>query len=84
MQETDATDNDVTRLLKQRARSRMAHAVNLFVDGGVFLDERVGFGEIGFRLVIVVIRHKIFGRRCRERTISFRCKAVQPAFYYAP
>lgn len=32
---------------------------DFFVDGGLFFDEGIGFGHIGFWLVVVVVAHKI-------------------------
>ena len=60
-------DDDVIRLLQQRARCRMAHPVYLLVDGRILLDERVGLGDIGFGLVIVVIGDEILDIAFREK-----------------
>ena len=47
---------------EQRARRRVAHAVDLLVDGGFLLDVGVGARDVGFRLVVVVIGNEIFHR----------------------
>ena len=56
------SDDDHVVALQQRARRRMAHAVDLLVDGGFLLDIGVGARDIGFRLVVVVIGDEIFHR----------------------
>src|SRR5688572_25593922 len=44
---------------EQRTGGGMAQLVDLFVDVRVLLDERVGTRDIGFRLVIVVVRDEV-------------------------
>ncbi len=62
--------------LEQRARSAVAHAVDLLVDGGFLLDVRIGAGDIGLRLVIVVIADEIFdrvvGKEASELAVKLR------------
>ncbi len=60
-------DDDDVVAFEQRARRRVAHAVDLLVDRGFLLDIGVGARDIGFRLVIVVIRRRNIRPRCRER-----------------
>ena len=55
-------DDDDVVAFEQRARRRVAHAVDLLVDRGILLDIGVGARDIGFGLVVVVIRHEIFDR----------------------
>ncbi len=50
----------------------MAHAVDLFVDGGILLDIGVGARDIGFRLVVVVIGDEILDRVLREEVLHLR------------
>ena len=61
---------------EQRARRRMAHAVDLLVDRGFLLDIGVGARHIGFGLVVVVIRdeifHRIVGKEAPELAIELR------------
>ena len=59
-------NDDHVVAFEQRARRRMAHAVDLLVDGGFLLDIGVGTRHIGLGLVVVVIRHEIFDRIVRE------------------
>ena len=62
--------------LEQRARRRMAHAVDLLVDRGLLLDIGVGARHIGFGLVIVVVRdeifHRVVGKEAPELAIELR------------
>ena len=62
----DGGDDDDVIALEQRARRRMAHAVDLLVDRGFLLDIGVGARDIGFRLVVVVIGDEILDRVLRE------------------
>ncbi|MBA7484268.1 hypothetical protein ES707_19792 [subsurface metagenome] len=62
-------DDDVVAL-EQRARRRMAHAVDLLVDGGVLLDIGVGARDVGLRLVVVVIGDEILDRIVREEILE--------------
>ena len=39
---------------EERGRRRVAEAVDVVVDGRVFLDVEVGLGDVGLRLVVVV------------------------------
>ena len=48
--------------LEQRARRRVAHAVDLLVDRGSLLDIGVGARDVGLRLVVVVIGDEILDR----------------------
>ena len=45
---------------ENRMSGRMAHLVDEVVDGGVFFNICVRGGDVGFRLVIIVIADKIF------------------------
>ncbi len=53
-------DDDDVVALEQRARRRVAHAVDLLVDRGILLDIGVGARDVGFRLVVIVIADEIF------------------------
>ena len=63
-------DDDDVVALEQRARGRMAHAVDLLVDGGFLLDVGVGARDVGFRLVVVVIGDEIFHRVVGEERLE--------------
>ncbi len=63
-------DDDGVAALEERAGSGKAELVQLLVDGGFFLDVEVAGGNVGFRLVIVVIRHKILDRVVGEELLE--------------
>ena len=44
---------------------------DVFVDGGVFCDEGVGGGNVGFRLVVVVVGDEVFDGVVREEFAHF-------------
>ena len=55
---------------QQRARRRMAHAVDLLVDGGFLLDIGVGARDVGLRLVVVVIGDEVLDRVVGEERLE--------------
>ena len=63
-------DDDHVVALEQRARRRVAHAVDLLVDGGFLLDIGVGARHVGFRLVVVVVADEILDRVVREEALE--------------
>ena len=69
-------DDDDVVALQQRARRRMAHAVDLLVDRRVLLDVGVGARHVGFGLVVVVIAdeilHRVVGEEALELAIELR------------
>ena len=58
-------DNDIPPL-RQRRRGRVAQTVDLVVDGTVLLNIGVGAGDIGLRLVVVVVGDEILHSIVRE------------------
>jgi hypothetical protein len=66
----DRGDDDAVVALDQRAGGRVAHAVDLLVDRGFLLDERIGARHISFRLVIIVVGDEIFDRVFREEVLE--------------
>ena len=69
-------DDDHVVALEQRARRRVAHAVDLLVDRGFLLDIGVGARDVGFRLVVVVIGdeilHRVVGEEAPELAVELR------------
>ncbi len=63
-------DDDDVVALEQRARRRVAHAVDLLVDRGFLLDIGVGARDVGLRLVVVVIGDEIFHRVVGEERLE--------------
>ncbi len=65
-------DDDDVVAFEDRPRRRVAHAVDLFVYGRILLDIGVGARDIGFRLVVVVIRDEILHRVLGEEVLHLR------------
>ena len=63
-------DDDDVVALEQRARRRVAHAVDLLVDREVLFDVGVGARDIGFGLVVVVIADEILDRVVGEEALE--------------
>ena len=72
----DGGHHDHVVALQQRARGRVAHAVDLLVDGGFLLDVGVAAGDVSLRRVVVVvgdeILHRVFGEEALELAIKLR------------
>jgi len=66
-------DDDVVAL-QQRPGGRVAHPVDRLVHRAFLLDVRVGPGDIGFGLVIVVIADEIFDRIVGEEVLELAIK----------
>ena len=66
----DRGDDDDVVAFQERARRRVAHAVDLLVDGRVLFDVGVGARHIGFGLVVVVVADEIFHRVVGEEALE--------------
>ena len=66
----DGSDDDDVVALEQRARRRVAHAVDLLVDVGFLLDIGVGARDVGLRLIIVVVGDEILDRVVGEEALE--------------
>ena len=80
----DRRHDDGIAPLEQRARGRKPELVQLLVDRGFFLDVEVARRNVGFRLVIVVVRDEIFDRIVREELFELVKQAARPAFCCEP
>ena len=60
-------DDDDVPPLRERRRGRVAQAVYLVVDSAVLFDIGIGAGDIGLRLVVVVVGDEIFHGVVREK-----------------
>ena len=58
--------------LQQRLGGGQAHLLDVLVDAGVFFDKQIARRNVGFRLVIIVIRDKILDRVFREELAHLR------------
>ena len=52
---------------EQGVRGTVAQALHLVVDGGVLLDERVGLGDVGLGLVVVVVGDEVLDGVVRQQ-----------------
>lgn len=57
-----------------RHGSRVPELVDVVVDGRVLLNIRIGRGNIGFRLIIVVVADEIFNGVFRKQRTEFIVK----------
>ena len=70
----DARDHDYIASFKQRARRRHAQAIDVFVDDRVLFDVSVRRRNVGFGLVIVVVRNEILDGVFRKERPEFLIK----------
>ena len=63
----DGGDDDHVPAFGQPGGSAVAHAVDLVVDGGVLLDEGVRGGNVGLRLIVIIIRNEVTHGVVREK-----------------
>ena len=66
----DGCHDDDILPLAQRRGGAVAHPVNLVVDGGVLLDIGIRGGDVGLRLIIVVVADKVFHPAVREESLQ--------------
>ena len=66
----DRGDDDDVVALEQRARGRVAHAVDLLVDGRFLLDIGVGARDVGLGLVVVVVGDEVLDRVVGEEALE--------------
>ena len=72
-QAVDAADgghHDDVPPLQKRGGGRQAQPVDLLVDRGILLNEGVGVGNIGLRLIVVVVGDKVFHRIVGEKLLE--------------
>ncbi len=48
----------------------MAEPVNLLVNTGVFFDIGIGLGDVGLRLVVIIVTDEIFYGVLREKLLK--------------
>ena len=66
----DGGDDQAVAALEEGARGGEAQLVEFVVDGGFFFDVEIGGGNVGFGLVVVVIRDEIFDRVVGEEILE--------------
>ena len=67
----DARDDDAIATGDQGTRCCQSQAFDFLVDRGVFLDVKILLGDIGFRLVVVVVTDEIVDGVAREELSEF-------------
>lgn len=67
-------DDDDVPTLAQSRRCAVAQAFDFLVDGGVLFNIGIGRGDIGFRLIVVIIGNEILDRTVRKEFAEFRAK----------
>ncbi len=72
-------DNHIAPLRKGRC-GRVPQLVDFVIDGGIFLNIGIRRGNIGFRLIIVIIADKILYGVFREKLPEFRTKLGRQRF----
>ena len=59
-------DNDAIAAFQQAFGRRKAHLLDMIVDRRVFLDKQITSRNIGFRLIVVVVRNEVLNRVFRK------------------
>ena len=72
----DRGDDDYVAARQQRERRRVAHAIDLFVDDRVLLDEGVGRRDVRLGLVVVVVADEVVDRVVGEQLLELRTAAA--------
>ena len=70
----DGGDDDHVPALAQRGCRAVAQALDLLVDGGVLLDVGIGRGDVGLRLIVVIIGDEILDGAVREELAELRAQ----------
>ena len=76
----DGGDDDGIAPLQDGFGGGEAHLLDVFVDGGVFFDKGVRSGDVGFRLVVVVVGNEVFDGVVREEFAHFAVKLGSESF----
>ncbi len=58
----------------------MAQLFYLLIDGAVLLNVGIGGGDVGFRLVVVVVAHKVFHSILREELLELAAQLRRQRF----
>ena len=66
--------------LKQRFGGRESHLLNMFVYRGIFLDKGVRTWDIGFRLIVVVVRDEILNGVFRKELFHLAVQLRRQGF----
>ena len=66
--------------LHQAFGGRQTHLLDVLVDAGIFFNEQITAGHIGFGLVVIVVRHEILDRAFRKKAAHFRIQLCRQGF----
>ncbi len=58
----------------------MAELFNFFIDGAVLFNIGIRSGNVGFRLVIIILGYKIFHGVFRKKLLELRAKLCRQGF----
>ena len=67
-------DDDHVLALPQGRGGGVAHAVDFLVDGGVLLDVGIRGGDVGLRLIVVVVGDEVLHPAVREEGLQLRAE----------
>ena len=73
----------ITPARQQRRGGSQTEFFQFLIDGKIFFDVHIGHRQIGFGLIIIVIRHEIFNRILREKTFELAVKLGCQGFVVA-
>ena len=76
----NAGNDDYVLALAHGGGGGVAQAVNLLVDGGVLFNVGIGGGDVGFRLVVIVIAYKVLHRALRKEGAQLAAKLGRQGF----
>ena len=68
---------------EQRRSSRKTQSIYLLVDTQVFINIGIGGGDVGFGLVVVVVRNEILHRVVREERLHLRIQLCRKGLVVA-
>ena len=76
-------NNDDVVTLQDRLGGGKAHLINMLVNRCVFFDEGIACRNVGFRLVIIIIRNKILNRIAWEKLPHLGIKLGSQSFVWS-
>ena len=77
---TDTGDDNHVASADQRTRGSQTQSIDLFVDGRVFFDVDVALGDVGFRLIVIVVADKVAHGVVRKEVPKLAVKLGRQSF----
>ena len=65
----DRGNHDYIPTLDQGCRGTVSKFIDLIIDGGILLDIGIRGGNIGLRLIIIIVGYKVFHGILREKLL---------------